>query len=96
MRRATGASERTLERLFAERVGLSPKAFGRVARFRRAIERLQHPPGGPYARIALQVGYADQAHFIREFKAFAGVTPAAFAREWAAVGFVQYGPAGNW
>ncbi|HEX2450758.1 MAG TPA: helix-turn-helix domain-containing protein [Gemmatimonadales bacterium] len=91
VRNATGASQRTLERQFREMVGLSPKAFGRVARFRRALRDVHRHPRLPYAALAAEAGYADQAHFIREFRSFAGITPAAYVREWCAVGFVQYG-----
>ncbi len=88
---AVGASERALERRFREMVGLSPKGFARVTRFRRALEQIQRRPRPRYAAIALEAGYADQAHFIREFRSLAGVTPAGYAHEWDAVGFVQYG-----
>lgn len=91
VRNELGVGERMLERRFLERVGLSPKAFERIARFRRAVERIQRRPRTPYAAVALDTGYADQAHLIREFKSLAGVTPAAYTREWEAVGFVQYG-----
>jgi AraC-like DNA-binding protein len=90
VRDEVGASERTHERQFREMVGLSPKTFQRVARFRRALERMQRRSRAPYAAVAAEAGYADQAHLIREFKALAGITPAAYAREWDAVGFVQY------
>jgi AraC-like DNA-binding protein len=90
VRDEVGASERTHERQFRERVGLSPKMFQRVARFRRALKRMQRRSGAPYAAVAADTGYADQAHLVREFKSLAGITPAAYAREWDAVGFVQY------
>ncbi len=92
VREAVGTGERTLERQFQEMVGLSPKGFERVARFRRVLARMQGRPRVPYAAMAIEAGYADQAHFIREFKSLSGLTPAAYAREWDAVGFVQYGP----
>ena len=90
VRDEVGASERTHERRFREMVGLSPKTFQRVARFRRALERMQRRSRASYAAVAADAGYADQAHLIREFKSLAGITPAAYAREWDAVGFVQY------
>ncbi|MGH7518361.1 MAG: helix-turn-helix domain-containing protein [Gemmatimonadales bacterium] len=92
VRDEVGASERTHERQFREMVGISPKTFHRVARFRRALERMQRRSRAPYAAVAADAGYADQAHLIREFKSLAGITPAAYAREWDAVGFVQYRP----
>jgi len=90
---ALGVGERRLQRAFDRSVGLSPKVLGRVLRFRQAIRRLDQARNGrlfSWASLAAAAGYADQAHLIREFKALAGVTPAAWLRERRAVGFVQY------
>jgi AraC-like DNA-binding protein len=83
--------ERRLQRAFDRSVGLSPKVLGRVLRLRQAVRRLESA-GRPlsWAGVAAAAGYADQAHLIREFRALAGVTPAAYVRERRAVGFVQY------
>lgn len=89
----TGTSRRHLERLFAEQVGLSPKAAARVARFRRLCELLRARPGAGWSRLALECGYHDQAHMIREFRGFAGLTPEAYRREQARVASVQYAAA---
>jgi AraC-like DNA-binding protein len=88
---ALGVGERRLQRAFDRSVGLSPKVLGRVLRLRQAIRRLD-ATGRPltWAGIAAAAGYADQAHLIREFRALAGITPAAYLRERWAVGFVQY------
>lgn len=85
---ALGVGERRLERAFDHSVGLSPKRFSRVVRFLRAVRRIGARATSPGARVALDAGYADQPHFIREFKSLAGVTPAQFALE-RRVGFVQ-------
>jgi len=88
--RALGVGERRLERAFDRSVGLSPKRFARVLRFLRAVRaigcRTAAPIGG--AALAHASGYADQPHFIREFRRLAGVTPEQFAAE-RRVGFVQ-------
>lgn len=89
----TGTSRRHLERLFAAQVGLSPKAAARVARFRRLCELLRARPGAGWSRLALECGYHDQAHMIREFRGFAGLTPEAYRREQARVASVQYAAA---
>ena len=60
-------------RRFREHVGLPPKALARILRFERAAERLRG--GADLSDAALDSGYYDQAHFNRDFKAFAGVTP---------------------
>jgi AraC-like DNA-binding protein len=68
-----GWSRRHLAARFREHVGLPPKALARILRFERAAERLRR--GSDLAGAALDSGYYDQAHFNRDFKAFAGVTP---------------------
>lgn len=75
LRRALFVSERTLERRFRNEVGLSPKEAARVARFRAATRRLLANPEASQSTIAYECGYYDQAHFNREFRAFAGVSP---------------------
>ena len=89
---ALGVGERRLQRAFDRSVGLSPKGLARVLRFRRALRALDEAAGGAvsWARVAAFAGYADQPHFIRDFRALAGLTPAAYLRERQAVGFVQY------
>jgi AraC-like DNA-binding protein len=69
---ATGLSRRQFERRFNERVGLSPRLFGRIVRFQRAVRHLGIESG---AAVAARCGYADQAHLVREFRRFAGQTP---------------------
>jgi AraC-like DNA-binding protein len=77
--RQSGLSARQLRRLFLERLGLSPKHFCRIIRFRNSLSRF--PGGGPqeWAETALECGYYDQAHFINEFREFSGYTPGEFA-----------------
>ncbi|HEY8581942.1 MAG TPA: helix-turn-helix transcriptional regulator [Capillimicrobium sp.] len=70
-------SRRHLARRFAEDVGLGPKAFARVLRFRRAAALLRDPGGPPIVDVALRCGYADQAHLTRETRELSGVTPGA-------------------
>lgn len=71
-------SKKQFERLFNELVGANPKEYARIARFQKSLKLLQnHPIDGSLAQLAYQCGYADQSHFIREFKLFSGYTPSA-------------------
>jgi AraC-like DNA-binding protein len=74
----SGMTRRHLERRFLEVVGMTPKRLARIARFQRAVRHLEGVedgarPGG--AVTAATCGYADQAHFIRDFKDLAGCPP---------------------
>ena len=75
-----GASPRALERLFREYVGASPKRVILHHRLLEATERLARERNVDWADLALELGYSDQAHFIREFKELVGRTPAEYAR----------------
>lgn len=75
----TCVSPRQLRRKFEEHVGMSPKRFAELTRFARAQAAIHHHQTAPdFADIACQAGYYDQAHFIREFKTFSGLTPSGF------------------
>jgi len=89
LKQAVGVGGRHLERRFREAVGISPKAYARVIRFRRALAALRASPVA-WSRLAAEVGYYDQAHLIRDVRALAGVNPTALLRELRQVGFVQY------
>lgn len=77
-------SVRTLQRLFHDYVGVSPKWVVQRQRLHTAAERIADDPGLDLGRLAVEVGYFDQAHFINEFKAFVGRTPADYAAACAA------------
>jgi AraC-like DNA-binding protein len=70
-----GISRQHLARQFLHHVGISPKAFARVMRFRRVIERLGHREEVEWADVALEHGYYDQSHLIADFRELAGTTP---------------------
>lgn len=82
---AAGVSSRHLERLCARWVGLAPHDLIQLARFQRALHRLRDQAGRTLTWIAHDSGFADQAHFSRDFTRFAGTTPSAFRASMAAL-----------
>jgi AraC-like DNA-binding protein len=67
-----------LTRQFRRQVGLPPKTLARILRFTNVMGRLERGLGSPWADIAVDCGYFDQAHLIRDFRRFAGATPRNF------------------
>ena len=67
-------SRKQYERVFNEQVGMNPKEYCRVVRFQKSL-RMMQLGSHRYAAIAAECEYADQSHFIREFKVFSGHTP---------------------
>jgi AraC-like DNA-binding protein len=74
-------SARQLERRFANAAGVPPKTLARMVRFDAIRTRLMFAPEVDLTALAYEFGYADQAHFIRDFRAFTGTTPRQFAQE---------------
>lgn len=68
-------SPRQFERRFKESVGISPKAFSRITRFRTLTGILKNNPGQSLLDIALDCGYHDHSHLSKEFKRLSGYTP---------------------
>lgn len=75
---AFGLSERALQRLLLRRVGIGPKWLIRRRRLHEASERLRAGKG-TLADLAAELGYADQAHFTKDYRRATGLTPGAFA-----------------
>lgn len=73
MARVAGASERTLERRFRRSIGVAPKGFSRVVRLQDALRRREGQAS--WAESAIDAGYYDQAHLIRDAHEIFGVTP---------------------
>lgn len=69
---------RRFTRRFTEEVGVSPKLFCRIRRFQRALRLIEEAPRPAWAAIAAACGYCDQAHLIRDFRAFSGLSPTAY------------------
>lgn len=70
-----GVSSRQLERRFLREVGVGPKLLGRIIRFQQVFRAVEHC-NAAWAEIAIECGYYDQAHLIRDFNQFARQTPA--------------------
>lgn len=74
-------SIRQFERISKERIGVSPKVFARLVRFSKAYRLRENFPQLSWTSIAYECGYFDQAHFIRDFKEFAGIAPGIIEKE---------------
>jgi AraC-like DNA-binding protein len=80
--RSMGISLRQLDRRFNTRVGLPPKALCRIVRLQRALRMIERgTPSLDWVRLALDCGYYDQPHFIKDFKEFSGKEPTSFLSE---------------
>jgi AraC-like DNA-binding protein len=69
-----GISSRQLERRFLREIGVGPKLLSRILRFQQVFRAVDREDAA-WASIALECGYYDQAHLIRDFNQFAGQTP---------------------
>lgn len=70
-----GLSERRFIQVFKTEVGLTPKLFSRIRRFQQTRTVIQQNPSPHWAELALELGYFDQSHLIREFLEFSGLSP---------------------
>ncbi len=70
--------QRQLSRKFNDWIGINPKAFSKIIRFQNIISELNGASGTRLLDLGLRYGYYDQAHFIKEFKTFYGMTPGYF------------------
>jgi AraC-like DNA-binding protein len=76
-----GISRRQLERKFSGAIGLSPKQLSKMIRLQAAIKRIDQKQYENLTALAHESGYFDQAHFIKDFKEFSGISPRQFYRE---------------
>ncbi len=73
-----GWSRKHLAARFNEQIGMPPKTIGRILRFGRVVDMIRPGSSLPWTEVAYRSGYYDQAHFVREFHAFAGATPSEY------------------
>lgn len=76
----TTYGRRSLEMKFKKRIGLSPKVLCRIIRFQQIFKYWSHE-NSSLTTLAYQSGYADQSHFIRDFKQFTGISPSKYKQE---------------
>jgi AraC-like DNA-binding protein len=79
--RRVGLSQRRFIQVFAAEVGLTPKSYCRVRRFQKARESVRNVEAPDWARVAIDCGYFDQSHLIREFQALSGLSPENYLRQ---------------
>ena len=73
-----GISARYMQQLFLQYTGLTPKLYSQINRFQQSL-RLVTTRSTSLTDIAYECGYADQSHFIKEFKSFTGFTPSGYS-----------------
>lgn len=73
-------SYRSINRLYNNLLGISPKEFLKISKFRRGIRGLNFTNSN-HSQIAFEIGYADQSHFIRDFKNYTNLTPKQFTKK---------------
>ena len=71
-------NRRNMERRFRTMIGMSPKQLSRVIRLQDALRKLEQKNYTSLTSLAYDNGYYDQAHFIREFREFTGISPKLF------------------
>jgi AraC-like DNA-binding protein len=74
----TGLSPKRFIERFKATVGVAPKHYCRILRFQQALAHAENGHRVDWTRIAMDSGYFDQAHFIHDFRSFAGLTPTGY------------------
>lgn len=80
---------RYIQRIFRDNCGMSPKMFCCMVRFQYALFQLNQGRAVNLAAMAHELGYADQSHFLREFKQFAKMSPRAYLAHIQAINYQQ-------
>jgi len=76
--RDAGLSRRRFAQVFREQVGVTPKLYCRLHRFRQVVRQISFGAPVDWADVALAGGYCDQAHLAHEFREFAGISPGTY------------------
>lgn len=75
---AVGVGERRLQQIFRAQLGLSPRAWSRLARMHECLRLLRRTGAPRWNELALESGFYDQSHLVNEFQALCGLTPGQF------------------
>lgn len=78
----SGLSARHFQRRFTTQIGLAPKLFARTTRFDAGLTAHRKNPTRPWTEIVHEVGYFDQAHFVRDCHALVRAAPSQFTGDW--------------
>jgi AraC-like DNA-binding protein len=73
-----GLSPKRFIQVFRDETGFTPKVFCRIRRFQQALDQMDGHRSVEWAKVALDCGYFDQAHFIHDFRAFSGINPTSY------------------
>jgi AraC-like DNA-binding protein len=73
--RDIGWSRRWFSHVFSEQVGMTPKRYCRLMRFRKVVRQIASNQPVDWVDVALSGGFCDQAHLVHEFRAFSGLSP---------------------
>ncbi len=73
-------SNRGLQKLFKKHIGMSPAYYRKIIRFNKAAQLLSSDSNSSLTEISYACGYFDQAHFIKDFREFGGISPSEFLR----------------
>ena len=78
--------------MFKNKVGITPKAYLKIARFQKAINEIEQQRAVNWSTISQDCGFYDQSHFINDFRLFSGFTPEQYLRRKADM--LNYVPVG--
>ncbi|UYQ91009.1 helix-turn-helix domain-containing protein [Chitinophaga horti] len=81
LRDEVNLTERSFERRFKQYIGMPPGLFARICRFQNSLQQLRNNDFEKLSDIAFDNDYADQSHFIRAFKEFAGCSPKQYQQQ---------------
>lgn len=77
----SGYTSRTVHRQFSQDTGMSPKTFCRIIRCQAALDTLNTQHDVSFSQLALDLGFSDQSHFLRDFKKLVSTTPCDYQRK---------------